>query len=206
MISTKKKILAFGAVGITLVVVTLGAVVCGGAVTVAATEPHHPAVQWVLERTMESSIRAHAADIEVPPHVDLQDPQVAERAYGHYSVACTPCHGAPGIDPAPWLVLNPPADSLVDAAARWNDAELYWIVKNGILMTGMPALGPTHGDDDLWAITAFVRQLPEMTTEDYSAMSSRHRAMQDRGAMVTGSSTRARGNRSEPPAPRGHEH
>jgi molybdopterin-biosynthesis enzyme MoeA-like protein len=41
-------------------------------------------------------------------------------------------------------------------------------------MTGMPALGPTHADHDLWAIAAFVRQLPTMTPEEYQAMSKRH--------------------------------
>lgn len=178
MISSKKKILAFGAVTATLAAVAFGAVVFGGAVTVAATDPHHPGVQWILETTMESSIRAHAADIEVPANVDLQDPKLAERAYGHYSVACTPCHGAPGVDPAPWLVLNPPAGSLVETAALWSDAELYWIVENGIKMTGMPALGPTHGAEDLWAISAFVRQLPEMSPEEYRAMANRHAARQ----------------------------
>src|SRR5690606_23018311 len=95
---------------------------------------------------------------------------------GHYSVACTPCHGAPGVDAAPWLVLNPPAEPLVDTADRWTDSELYWIVKHGIKMTGMPALGPTHGDDDLWAIAAFVRQLPEMSAETYASMAARHGA------------------------------
>ena len=49
-------------------------------------------------------------------------------------------------------------------------------MKNGLQMTGMPALGPTHKDADLWAITAFVRQLPTMTAEEYQAMARRHEA------------------------------
>ena len=47
--------------------------------------------------------------VEIPVGTDLRDPTLAERAFGHYSVACTPCHGAPGVDAAPWLLLNPPA-------------------------------------------------------------------------------------------------
>jgi mono/diheme cytochrome c family protein len=205
MSSSRKKILAFGAVGAALAAAAFGVVVFGGAVTVAATDPHHPAVQWVLETTMESSIRAHAAEIEVPPNVDLQDPKLAERAYGHYSVACTPCHGAPGVDAAPWLVLNPAADSLVESAARWSDAELYWIVKNGIKMTGMPALGPTHGDEDLWAISAFVRQLPEMSSEEYRAIGSRHRAARAHATLGSGGDTHPRVHGVVPSA-RGGEH
>lgn len=158
-----------------------GAVVFGGIVDVAATEPEPAIVQWVLATTMESSVRNHASDVVVPADVDLEDPALAERAFGHYSVACTPCHGGPGIEPAPWLVLDPPARSLADTADRWSDAELYWIVKHGIQMTGMPALGPTHEDPDLWAIAAFVRQLPRMTAEEYQAMAQRHAAKHSGG-------------------------
>ena len=155
-----------------------GAVVFGGLATVAATDPHYAPVQWTLETTMENSVRAHAEDIEVPSDVVLDDPALIERAFGHYSVACTPCHGAPGVEPAPWLYLNPPAGLLVESAGRWSDTELYWIIENGIKMTGMPALGPTHQPEDLWAITALVRHLPEMSAEEYQAMAQRHAASQ----------------------------
>jgi mono/diheme cytochrome c family protein len=175
-LSRKKKILALGLAAAACTAAAFGAVVFGGVMTVAATDAHSVPVEWMLETTMASSVRAHAADIEVPSGIDLRDPAQAERAFGHYSVACTPCHGAPGVAAAPWLVLNPPAEPLVDTADRWSDAELYWIVKHGIKMTGMPALGPTHGDDDLWAIAAFVRQLPEMSPEAYAEMASRHDA------------------------------
>lgn len=172
--TNKRTLLALAGAAVVLGGVTLSSIVFGGVVSVAATDPHYRPVQWMLETTMENSIAAHAADIEVPAGLDLGDPALAERAFGHYSVACTPCHGAPGVDPAPWLVLQPPALPLVETADQWSDAELYWIVKHGIKMTGMPALGPTHQDADLWAIAAFVRQLPTMTAERYQEMSARH--------------------------------
>src|SRR3546814_1339013 len=37
-------------------------------------------------------------------------------------------------------------------------------------MTGMPAWGPTHRDDELWAITAFLLRLPELTPEEYQSL------------------------------------
>jgi len=169
--------LLLAAAGAAVVVAGIGsAVVFGGVVNVAATDPEPAAVQWMLATTMKSSVRNHASDIVVPDDIDLRDPELAQRAFGHYSVACTPCHGGPGIASAPWLVLDPPARSLADTAAQWSDAELYWIVKHGIQMTGMPALGPTHEDADLWAIAAFVRQLPAMTPAQYGAMAQRHEA------------------------------
>jgi molybdopterin-biosynthesis enzyme MoeA-like protein len=37
-------------------------------------------------------------------------------------------------------------------------------------VTGMPALGPTHDDETLWAVVAFVEQLPALTAEEYARL------------------------------------
>ena len=68
-------------------------------------------------------------------------------------------------------MLYPPAPDLTkaDVVSRWSDAELFWIIKHGIKDTGMLAVGPTHKDEDVWAVSAFVRQLPEVTPEQYRA-------------------------------------
>jgi mono/diheme cytochrome c family protein len=47
--------------------------------------------------------------------------------------------------------------------------ELFWILKHGIKMTGMPSWGD-HGDDELWAVVAFLQKLPSMTKEDYAKL------------------------------------
>ncbi len=31
----------------------------------------------------------------------------------------------------------------------------------------MPGLGPTHEDKEMWGVTAFVRQLPNVSPEEY---------------------------------------
>ena len=74
--------------------------------------------------------------------------------------------------------LNPPAPELRrgEIQKEYNDAELYWIIKNEIRMTGMPAFGPTHEEKDLWAIVAFTRRLPEMQAEDYRVCHQNGRA------------------------------
>lgn len=43
-------------------------------------------------------------------------------------------------------------------------------MQNGINVSGMPAFGPRHTDEEIWAIAAFVKQLPAMTSEDYQAL------------------------------------
>jgi mono/diheme cytochrome c family protein len=66
--------------------------------------------------------------------------------------------------------LRPQPPPLADVVPEWSTAELFWIAKHGIRMTGMPAWGPTHGDDELWAMVAFVKTLPTMSAEDYRRM------------------------------------
>lgn len=136
---------------------------------VGATAPHSAPVEWALRRAMGASIRAHAENVVIPDGTNLEDPKLAERAIGHYSVACAQCHGAPGHPAAPWMVLYPAPSDLTrpEVVSSWRDAELYWIVKHGIKDTGMIALGPTHQEQDLWAVSAFVRQLPQMSGERY---------------------------------------
>jgi len=48
--------------------------------------------------------------------------------------------------------------------------ESYWKVAGGIRMTGMPAFGPTHSQEKIWGLVAFVRQLPKLSPQQYSAL------------------------------------
>jgi hypothetical protein len=51
-----------------------------------------------------------------------------------------------------------------------SPAEQFWIIKHGLKMTGMPAWGRTHDDESLWAIVAFLRQLPNLNVDQYRAL------------------------------------
>jgi cytochrome c553 len=59
---------------------------------------------------------------------------------------------------------------LSDAVRRWTPRELFWIVKNGLKYTGMPAWVAPHRDDEVWAIVAFLRRLPELDEATYGAL------------------------------------
>lgn len=149
-----------------------------GVYNVGATDGHTRPVEWVLRKTMENSVRNHASDIKVPAEFDLNSRVLAEKAIGHYSVACASCHAAPGRPADPWMKIYPEAPDLTkrENVAIWSDAELYWIIKHGIKDTGMLALGPTHKEHDVWAVTAFVKQLPDMSVEEYQGMVTRYEA------------------------------
>ncbi len=179
----KKSIIrAFLLLGTSLIVLTAFlSVIFKGLYHVGATDGHSKPVEWVLRTTMKNSIRHHARDIQVPDTIDLLDLSFARQFYGHYSAACQPCHGAPGQQAAPWMVIYPEAPDLTkkEVVGQWTDAELYWILKHGIKDTGMMALGPTHSDDAIWGVTALVRQLPDLSPEAYQAIAQWYEAMQE---------------------------
>jgi len=63
--------------------------------------------------------------------------------------------------------LNPDAPDLSDAASDMTTGQMFWIIKNGIKMSGMASYAKVHNDDEIWNIVAFVQRLPKMTPEEY---------------------------------------
>ncbi len=166
--------------------------VYSGFYDVAATTRHAKPVEQILRVVMMRSVVAHARNIKVPANFDPQNRALAEGAAGHYELMCRTCHGAPGKKPEPWQ-LYPAAPDLADAlrTMQWSDSEVFWIIKNGIKDTGMSAFGGSHDDEELWALTAFVRQM-ETTTPD------RYRALMERPAIKEGPAREGQPHASEP--------
>lgn len=165
------KILTGFLLGLVATIGAAGLYVYSGTFNVAAVEPHSALEAWVLNIALERSVRARAQAITPPP---MPRGQQIGQAFRLFDEMCTQCHGAPG--KAPTMVgkgLNPPPPSLSKAAERWRRAELFWIVKNGIKMTGMPAFGPTHSDEDLWLLVAFLQRLPNIAPEEYNEMAEK---------------------------------
>jgi mono/diheme cytochrome c family protein len=147
-----------------LVAVGAAGFLWSGSLDVSAVNSPSSMVEWALHGVMQRSVRAHASRIEAPANLADRAPQGAS----DFDEMCVQCHGAPGKErDEVGRGLNPRPPSLVDAAPLWSSSELFWIIKNGIQMTGMPAFGPTHDDDRIWAIVSFVQRLPTMTPAQY---------------------------------------
>jgi len=149
------------------------AVMLLGLPDVAATTPHHPVVRWALHETMEASVRRRAAELPVPEDLDGAG-RIRAGARG-YDAMCATCHGAPGVQPDALAkgLLPPPPELAAEEEEEWSAAELFWITKHGVRMTGMPGFGPTHDDDALWDVVAFLRGLPGLSEADYGALLER---------------------------------
>jgi mono/diheme cytochrome c family protein len=125
-----------------------------------------PFTRWILETARIRSIKAHAAGIAAPP--GFSDPAKIPMGVEHFAAHCAVCHGAPGVPKGDIARgLYPPPPDLAKATALYSPGQLFWIVKHGIKMTGMPAWSD-HSDDELWATVAFLQKLPGMTQEDYA--------------------------------------
>ena len=155
---------AVAAVGAAASLVTIH----GGLYNVSATEQHTAPVYWALEAGMRNAVKRRSRGITPP---ELSSSALVQRGLALHRDACLQCHGAPGV--APHDVgkgLLPVPNNLVQTAREWSAAEIYWVTKHGLKMTGMPAWGMRYADDDLWAIVAFVKHLPRLTAAEYETM------------------------------------
>ncbi|MEH6387101.1 MAG: c-type cytochrome [Pseudomonas profundi] len=158
---------AVGLVAIILIsLVVVVWVAYSGAYNVAATQDHQPIVRWTLETTMKNSVIDRAEAVEAPP---LDDAMVTAGAV-RYQAMCEHCHGGPGVEKSEWAQgMLPQPPHLPDVVSEWKSNEVFWLAKHGVRMSGMPAFGPTHSNDELWEITAFVMRLPGMTANEYAS-------------------------------------
>ena len=141
-----------------------------GAYNVAATVPHTPLTRWLLDRMQERSVAARADGVPQPPPVDSAR---AQYAFEHYQEMCVVCHGAPGVERGELgKGINPEPPDLAEAASTWSDRELFWIIKHGIKLAGMPAFGITHSDEEIWGVVAVLRRLQFMPPEEYRRLSA----------------------------------
>ncbi len=116
---------------------------------------------------MHRSVQARAEGIALPP---LDSPVLLARGAACYRDHCVQCHGGPGVAPgAIGKSMQPLPGFLIDASRHWLPREVYWITRNGIKMSGMPAWGWRLSEDELWSVAAFVDRLPELSPAAYAS-------------------------------------
>ncbi len=151
-----------------LAIVGGAALIYSGVYNVAADKDHTVMVKWILGTAMSNSVKAHAGGTMPPAGFDAED-HVRE-GFRLFDEMCVQCHGAPGKQPGEvGQGLRPQSPELSQVAHRWTPAQLFWILKHGIIATGMPAFGSTHTEGQLWDLVAFVQRLRSLSSEQYAA-------------------------------------
>jgi mono/diheme cytochrome c family protein len=159
------KLLAGMLLGFLIVAIGAGLFVWTGALSVAASSAPSKLEESLARFALNRSVarRAGAAKNPLAPSAGI-----LRDGLSHYRENCVGCHGAPGVDAAEYGEgLNPAAPDLtLPRVQKRSDGELYWIVANGIRMTGMPAFSASHKEEEVWKIVAFLRHLPELSPEE----------------------------------------
>jgi len=159
------------AIGALAIVLGIGCAVYffGGYYSVAGTKDDPAVVSWALTRVRTASIDRNAIDTPPASLSDAATVQAGARAFA--TLGCINCHGAPGVK---WQKfsegLHPDPPDLKDVAGELSPAQLFWVIKNGINMTGMPSFEQAGAkDDEIWSIVAFVKKLPGVSEADYKS-------------------------------------
>jgi cytochrome c553 len=140
-------------------------VAASGIVPIAASSGHLPITYWVLEFGKRRSIATHTFGMDQP---SLDEPWLVLKGAGHYHDGCRPCHGAPDLPrPRVAAAMTPPPPDLLGRVEVYEPDELFYIVKHGIKFTGMPAWPAQERDDEVRALVAFLRELPQLDAPAY---------------------------------------
>lgn len=139
-----------------------------GFFNVGASSGHWKVTEWFLHFAMRSAIRTYALGVEVPEELPRE---AIQPAAAHFARGCAICHGAPGEARSPAMLrMLPQPPDLTMVVGEWTDAQLFRIVKHGVRFTGMPAWPAQSRDDEVWAMVAFLRELPAMTAGEYRSL------------------------------------
>lgn len=137
-----------------------------GIYNVAATEQHTRPVYWLLNTAMKRAAVVRSEELELPP---LDDPARIARGLRLYREHCVSCHGAPGVAPDAFALGMLPLPANLSLTAReWDPPSIYWTVRYGIKMTGMPAWEFRLNENEIWDVVAYVKHMPSVSPADYA--------------------------------------
>lgn len=150
----------------------------------AATLAVNVAGRGIATRTEPTALEAAAmrwmrgaaipGEAKQTPNPWKATPDVIAAGRAHWADHCATCHANDGSgNTVVGQGLYPKApDMRLAATQNLTDGELYYIIRNGVRLTGMPAWGNPllKQDDESWHLVLFIRHLPELTTEELDEM------------------------------------
>jgi mono/diheme cytochrome c family protein len=162
----------------TLLLLVLALLVIGVAtgayivITGVSARPQPGALEAVTARTIRGiAIRTRIGGLTNPV---LVSDAVIKEGMEHFADHCAVCHGNDGSgDTEMGRGLYPRApDMRLAATQNLSDGELFYIIENGVRLTGMPAwsTGTKEGETSSWHLVHFIRHLPKLTEGELAVM------------------------------------
>jgi mono/diheme cytochrome c family protein len=133
----------------------------------------------VAPGAVESSLAMTMRDIAIPSHYKTMNnpvtvtPEVIHEGMAHWADHCAACHAnnASGDTMYGRMMYPRPPDMRQKETQEMSDGELYYTIKNGVRLSGMPAFGdPGDHDSDSWKLVVFIRHLPQLTPAEETEM------------------------------------
>ena len=134
-----------------------------GAMLQGCTSDNHPSQE-------ETSLANAAKDVAIPLEAGKKNnplpetDEVVSQGQEVFLASCAQCHGADGRgDTSIGRNMAPPAMDLSSTHVQhWSDAELFWIIENGVRLTGMPAWKSSISDNDTWKLARFIHNVSRL--------------------------------------------
>jgi mono/diheme cytochrome c family protein len=95
-----------------------------------------------------------------PLPANTENISLGRKTFSHY---CFACHGLDGQSTGvPFTdAMSPPVPSLASPSVQaYSDGQLYWVIQNGLRLSGMPAARGILSDEEMWSIVLYLRHLP----------------------------------------------
>jgi mono/diheme cytochrome c family protein len=120
----------------------------------------------------ETSLANAAKDVVIPLEAGkMKNPlpetdEVVTQGQQVFVGSCSICHGGDGRADTPiGKHMDPPAMDLNSAHVQhWSDGELFWIIQNGVRLTGMPSWKSSISDGDTWKLVRFIHNFPRINS------------------------------------------
>jgi hypothetical protein len=142
---------------------------------VGAAKRHTKLTWWITHETMIHSVRSHARRVDEPAGFG---PEQVLAGFCGYETHCAACHGAAAVAREPWAGgMEPSPPYLLDVTKQFRPRETFWIIKNGIKMTGMPAWGASMSDNQLWQIVAWLEVSAKLPPQTYARWRQQRRCV-----------------------------
>lgn len=144
-----------------------------------------PSINWSATRTpgqMEGRLASYITSHWIRRNADEQrnpfrpTPENLKAGQDDFDEHCSGCHGLTGNGENRLEAdFYPPVAKLTGDTQKWSDGELYFIIANGIGMTGMPGFGEKHDPKEIWGMILWVRHLAQLSPPEKAAIESRMR-------------------------------
>jgi mono/diheme cytochrome c family protein len=123
---------------------------------------------WLANSVRERWAKIHASDQKNPLAATPENLAAGRREYDEH---CALCHGLDGSGRNQLHVdFYPPVARLTGDTQRMSDAEIFFVVSNGVALSAMPAFGTDYSSEEIWKAILWLRHLPDLTPTERNEM------------------------------------